>query len=72
MDREIRRLESSGVAESPALNAMLEAQGTAPVSGSARLADLLRRPQISYDLLAPFDPDRPPLSRPSPRPWRFA
>ena len=63
VDREIRRLESSGVAESPALNAMLEAQGTAPVSGSARLADLLRRPQIGYDLLAPFDPDRPPLSR---------
>ena len=63
VDREIRRLESSGVAESPVLNAMLEAQGTAPVSGSARLADLLRRPQISYDLLAPFDPDRPPLSR---------
>ncbi len=45
------------------LNAMLEVQGTAPVSGSARLADLLRRPQIGYDLLAPFDPDRPPLSR---------
>ena len=63
VDREIRRLESSGVAESPVLNAMLEVQGTAPVSGSARLADLLRRPQISYDLLAPFDPDRPPLSR---------
>ena len=63
VDREIRRLESSGVAESPALNAMLEVQGTAPVSGSARLADLLRRPQIGYDLLAPFDPDRPPLSR---------
>ena len=63
VDREIRRLESSGVAESPALTAMLEAQGTAPVSGSARLADLLRRPQIGYDLLAPFDPDRPPLSR---------
>ena len=63
VDREIRRLESLGVAESPALNAMLEVQGTAPVSGSARLADLLRRPQIGYDLLAPFDPDRPPLSR---------
>ena len=63
VDREIRRLESSGVAESPVLNAMLEVQGTAPVSGSARLADLLRRPQIGYDLLAPFDPDRPPLSR---------
>ena len=42
---------------------MLSAHGTAPVTGSARLADLVRRPQISYDLLAPFDPARPELPR---------
>ncbi len=35
--------------------------GTAPVSGSARLADLLRRPQLHYEDIAPFDPDRPEL-----------
>ena len=40
---------------------MLEARATAPVSNSARLADLLRRPQVSYADLAPFDPDRPGL-----------
>ena len=59
--REVKRLEGAGIAASAALNAMLERKGSAPVSGSARLADLLRRPQLSYDDLAPFDPDRPAL-----------
>ena len=59
--REVSRLESSGVPASEALNAMLEARGTAPVANSARLADLLRRPQICYGDLAPFDEGRPSL-----------
>ena len=59
--QEIRRLETSGIPGSPALNDMLTARDTAPVENSARLADLLRRPQISYEDLAPFDPERPAL-----------
>ena len=59
--QEIKRLEATGVAESEALNEMLRAHDTAPVEGSARLADLVRRPQLSYDDLAPFDPERPDL-----------
>ena len=62
VDAELRRLESTGVAESDALNALLTEAGTAPVRGSARLADLVRRPQLGYDQLAPFDPARPALS----------
>ena len=62
VDAELRRLEATGVAESEALNALLERAGTAPVKGSARLSDLIRRPQISYDELAPFDPGRPQLT----------
>ena len=62
VEREIARLEGSGVCESDALNDMLAAKGSAPVSGSARLSDLLRRPQVSYEDLAPFDPERPELS----------
>ena len=61
--QEIRRLESSGIPESAALNAMLTEMGTAAVKGSARLADLVRRPQIAYDDLAPFDPERPALPK---------
>ena len=61
VEREIARLEGSGVCENDALNDMLAAKGSAPVSGSARLSDLLRRPQVSYEDLAPFDPERPEL-----------
>ena len=60
--REMKRLEANGVPGSPELNAMLEEKGSTPVSSSARLADLLRRPQITYADIAPFDPDRPELS----------
>ena len=45
----------------PALNAFLQARGSAEVVSSARLADLLRRPELHYDELAPFDPERPEL-----------
>ena len=60
--REVRRLESNGVPASEELNAMLAAKDTAPVANSARLADLLRRPQVSYADIAPFDIQRPELS----------
>ena len=61
--REIARLEGSGIPKSDALNEMLASRDTAPVENSARLADLLRRPQVSYQDLAPFDKDRPCLPR---------
>ena len=59
--REITRLEGSGIPGSEALNTMLALHDTAPVANSARLADLLRRPQISYADIAPFDAGRPEL-----------
>lgn len=59
--QEVARLEGSGVPASPELNVMLEAKQTAPVANSARLADLLRRPQVSYADIAPFDTQRPEL-----------
>ncbi len=59
--REIARLEGSGVPASTALNEMLAKRDSAPVANSARLADLLRRPQVTYDDIAPFDPERPVL-----------
>ena len=60
--REMNRLESNGVPSSDALNEMLAQRGSTPVANSARLADLLRRPQVTYADIAPFDPDRPALS----------
>ena len=63
VEQEIRRLESCGVPESEALNTLLAAHDTAPVQGSARMADLVRRPQVSYDMLKNFDPTRPELPK---------
>ena len=61
VDREIARLEHTGVAPSPELDALLTACGSTPAAGSARLSDLVRRPQMTYAALAPFDPARPAL-----------
>ena len=59
--REIRRLEHTGAAGTPSLNALLAEKGTAAVDSGCRLIDLLRRPQLTYDDLAAFDPGRPAL-----------
>ena len=61
VEREIRRLEKTGVPGSAALNDLLTARGTAPVADGCRLIDLLRRPQVGYDDLIPFDPAPPDL-----------
>lgn len=44
------------------LNAFLEEKGTTALSTGCKLADLIRRPQLGYAMLAPFDADRPSLS----------
>ena len=63
VDREVKRLEHTGVPPSPALDGLLAGKGEPPCPHGARLMDLLRRPRVGYGDLAPFDPDRPALSR---------
>ena len=63
VEREIKRLESCHLAPTEALNAMLKNRGTARVATGVSLADLIRRPQVGYADLAPFDPERPALDR---------
>ncbi len=61
-DKEISRVKSVFLSPSDALNELLVSKGTAPVNTGANLADLIKRPQISYKDLAPFDKTRPVLS----------
>ena len=63
VDDEIDRLEHLHIAPSDELNSVLESLGTTSVSSGVSLADLIRRPQVSYADLAPFDKDREELSR---------
>ena len=62
VEREAKRLEHTGAAPSPQLDEMLAARGEPPCPHGARLADLLRRPRVTYTDLTPFDPDRPEIS----------
>lgn len=62
IDEEIKRLKKKSVSPTAELNALLESKCTAPIKTGVRITELIKRPQISYDDLAPFDPDRPELS----------
>lgn len=62
VEREIRRLEHTGTPPSDALNTFLAEKGTALVKDGCRLIALLKRPELHYADLAPFDPTRPALT----------
>lgn len=58
---EIARLEQVNAGANTQVNSLLESLGSAPLTSGASLADLIRRPEIHYDMLAPIDFDRPVL-----------
>ena len=59
---ELKRVQKTTLPPSQELNDILVSRGTSPLTTGARLADLLKRPQITYKDLAPVDKDRPPYS----------
>lgn len=60
IEEEIKRLESTKVAPEDA-NELLESCGTSPISGKTALSELIKRPDLSYEILAPIDTGRPKL-----------
>ena len=60
---ETERISRINLGPSKEINEYLEGVGTEALSTGIKLSQLLRRPQVSYEGLAPFDPDRPALSR---------
>ena len=61
VEREVRRLEETSVSPSDELDRLLEENGSTKVTTGVRLADLLRRPELTYDKLAVVDKSRPEL-----------
>ena len=61
VQQEINRVASVGVPVTDALNGFLAGKNSAPLKAGCKLIDLLRRPELCYADLAPFDPDRPAL-----------
>ncbi|MCL2851981.1 MAG: tRNA uridine-5-carboxymethylaminomethyl(34) synthesis enzyme MnmG [Defluviitaleaceae bacterium] len=61
IEAELARIESVTVAPAPELNEFLSSRGSSAVSTGVRLAELVRRPELDYDALSPFDRARPSL-----------
>ena len=60
-EEEIERVKSTFLGPNEKLNALLTEKGTAPMTTGMRLSDLIKRPQLNYDILAPFDTERKEL-----------
>ncbi len=59
IDAEIARAEKAVIPPSPQTNALLRSVGSCELTTGAKLAELLRRPELNYDVLAPLDRERP-------------
>ena len=60
-EEEIERVKAIFLGPNEELNRLLEEKGTAVMTTGMRLSDLIKRPQLSYEDLAPFDKTRPEL-----------
>ena len=63
IEKEIKRVEKTTIPPSAEVNAFLESQGSTTISTGIKLAELLRRPELTYEALAAVDKERPALSR---------
>lgn len=62
IEKERRRVEATTISCSPELNQLLVSRETSPIETGVRMAELLRRPQLHYHDLEPYDTNRPSLS----------
>ena len=60
-EKEIKRVSRETIAPSDDINTFLESKGTAALKSGCKIADLIRRPQLNYNDIAPYDKGRPDL-----------
>ena len=58
---EIKRVKETRILPTEEVNAILVSRETTPIHTGIRLIELLKRPELNYDALAPIDDTRPPL-----------
>lgn len=61
IEEEINRLENTIIAPSEEVNTFLEKNESTKIKTGVRLIELLRRPELSYEVLGEIDKDRPDL-----------
>ena len=62
IEEEILRCENVKVGASKEVQALLESYGSIPLNTASTIAELIRRPELDYEKLAPIDPERKPLA----------
>ena len=62
IEEEIHRVEHTYVGSSAAVNEVLRKYQSTPLNGGSSLAELIRRPELNYEVLAELDPESPELS----------
>lgn len=62
IEAEVKRLESTVIGANSQVQELLISHGSSPINTATTLADLIRRPELAYELLAPIDKDRPQLN----------
>ena len=60
---ETRRVEHLNIGANPKVQAFLEAHNSTPLKTGTTLGELIRRPELDYEMLAELDPERPQLNR---------
>ena len=63
IEAEVKRLEKTTLAPSDEVNALLTEHNSAPLSTGIKLAELIRRPEITYEILEKVDTGRPKLPK---------
>ncbi len=63
IEKEIERVERINVGTTQNVQECLEKFGSTPLKSGAKLSDLIKRPELDYEKLAPVDPERPELER---------
>ncbi len=61
IEEEVTRVKTVHLGATPAVQAVLSGLDSPPLTSGISLAELIRRPELDYDCLAPLDPDRPEL-----------
>lgn len=62
IQEEINRIEHVNIGASEKVQNLLESFGSTPLKSGTTLAELIRRPELSYEAVAPIDENRPELS----------
>ena len=61
IDEEISRVKSVHVGASKEVQELMEELGSTPLASGMMLDELIRRPELTYAMVAPIDPERPQL-----------